>query len=468
MSQLFVIGLSHRTAPVDVREALTLGDEEMRQQLQAAAALCGEAMVLSTCNRYELYGQLPSGDRGQELLAAVESLIARPHAAARDHLYRLHGEPAVRHLFRVASSLDSMVLGEPQILGQVKQSFQLAQSVGTVGSTLGAALPHAFQVAKRVRTETAIGENSASVASVAVSLASQIFGALRGHPVLLVGAGKMAELCARHLREASADQFLVVNRSRGRADELAARLKGTAHDFGELESLLGRAAVVLCSTGSREPVLRAELLARVMKARRGRWLLIIDIAVPRDVEPQAGELENVYLYDIDALQNMLANNLSERKREAAAAEQIITGELSRFVSREREGGVVPVIKALRAYAQGVAQAEVAKVTPRLGALGERERKLVQQLADGIVNKLLHAPLTALKRAAAEPEVTASFDLAGAVRSLWPLDTLADSDLTADRPGSGLTDSDELIPGALPDSAHPAERRPPLHNKTESP
>ena len=425
MSQLFVIGLSHRTAPVDVREALALDDEAVRQQLQAAAELCGEAMVLSTCNRYELYGRLPSGDRGQELLSGIESLVTRPHAAAREHLYRLHGEPAIRHLFRVASSLDSMVLGEPQILGQVKQSFQLAQSTGTIGSTLGAALPHAFLVAKRVRTETAIGANSASVASVAVSLASQIFGALRGHPVLLVGAGKMAELCARHLREASADQFLVVNRTRGRADELAGRLGGTAHDFGELETLLGRAAVVLCSTGSREPVLRAELLARVMKARRGRWLLLIDIAVPRDVEPQVGELDNVYLYDIDALQAVLAGNLSERQREAAAAEQIIAGELSRFIAREREGGVVPVIKALRAYAQGVAQAEVARLTPRLGPMGERERKLVQQLADSIVNKLLHAPLTALKRAAAEPEGALGADLAGAVRSLWPLDSLTD-------------------------------------------
>jgi glutamyl-tRNA reductase len=420
VSQLFVIGVSHRTAPVEVREALSLGEQELREQLRAAAGLCGEAMVLSTCNRYELYGRLPGGDDGREQLLRVESLLTRAHSAARDHLYRLHGEQAVRHLFRVASSLDSMVLGEPQILGQVKQAFQLAQSAGTVGSTLGALLPHAFLVAKRVRSETAIGVNSASVASVAVSLASQVFGQLRGQPVLLVGAGKMAELCARHLREASADQFLVVNRTRARAEELAARLRGTAHDFGELEALLARAAVVLCSTGAREPVLRADLLARVMKARKGRWLVLIDIAVPRDIEPQAGELDNVYLYDIDALQAVVAGNLAERQREAAAAEQIIVAELARAAARAREGGVVPVIKALRAYAQGVAQAEVARLAPRLGTLGERERKLVQQLADGIVNKLLHPPLTALKRAAAEPDANLGLDLAGAVRSLWPL------------------------------------------------
>ncbi len=457
MSRLFVIGLSHRTAPVDVREALVRSDEALRQQLRAAADLCGEAMVVSTCNRYELYGQLPDGNGGAALLTELESLFTRADSTAREHLYRLHGEPAIRHLFRVASSLDSMIVGEPQILGQIKQAYQLAQKLGTIGGTLGAALPHAFLVAKRVRTETAIGASSASVASVAVSLASQIFGQLRGHPVLLCGAGKMAELCARHLREASADQFLVVNRTRARAEELAARLHGSAHDFSELEALLGRAAVVLCSTGSREPVLRADLLSRVMKARRGRWLLLIDIAVPRDVEPQVGELDNVYLYDIDALQAVVAGNLSERQREAAAAEQIISGELTRFVARQREGGVVPVIKALRAYAQGVAQAEVARVAPRLGSLGERERKLVQQLADGIVNKLLHAPLTALKRAAAEPEGPLALDLAGAVRSLWPLEGLG-------------TGGDELGEGEpLPDGAHPPESRPAARsNKTESP
>lgn len=466
MSRLFVIGLSHRTAPVDVREALAKSDDGLRQQLRAAAELCGEAMVVSTCNRYELYGRLPD-EGGEQLLAGVESLFTRAHDDAREHLYRLHGEPAIRHLFRVASSLDSMVVGEPQILGQVKQAFQLAQSVGTIGTTLGVALPHAFLVAKRVRTETAIGTNSASVASVAVSLASQIFGQLRGHPVLLCGAGKMAELCARHLREASADQFLVVNRTRARAEELAGRLHGTAHDFSELEALLGRAAVVLCSTGSREPVLRADMLARVMKARKGRWLLLIDIAVPRDVEPQVGELDNVYLYDIDALQAVVAGNLSERQREAAAAEQIISGELSRFVSRQREGGVVPVIKALRTYAQGVAQAEVARLTPRLGALGERERKLVQQLADGIVNKLLHAPLTALKRAAAEPDGPLAADLQGAVRSLWPLDGLIAGELAAGEP-LGLGTGEQPGPAALGDSPPPPERRPaPQTNKTES-
>jgi glutamyl-tRNA reductase len=419
VSHLFVIGLSHRTAPVEIREALSIDGEALARQLKQAAELCGEALVLSTCNRYELYGRVSD----ERALGEIEALIAGKRPEARDHLYRHRGEAAVRHLFRVAASLDSMVLGEPQILGQVKQAFQAAQQAGTVGPVLSSLVPRAFQVAKRVRTDTAIGQSASSVASVAVGLAGQVFGKLAGHPVLLVGAGKMAELCARHLREASADQFLVVNRTRARAEELAGRLSGTAHDFGELESLLGRAAVVLCSTGAREPVLRLEMLQRVMKARRGRWLLLIDIAVPRDIEPAISELENVYLYDIDALQAVVTDNLSERQREAAAAEQIVEAELSRLVARQREGDVVPVIRALRAYAQGVAQAEVARVLPRLGPLGERERRLVEGLADGVINKLLHGPLTALKRGAAEADgaSSAALDLAEAVRRLWRLE-----------------------------------------------
>lgn len=444
MSNLFVIGLSHRTAPIEIREALSIDGEALQRQLKQAAALCGEALVLSTCNRYELYGRVSD----ERALVEIEALIASKRPDAREHLYRHRGDAAVRHLFRVAASLDSMVLGEPQILGQVKQAFQAAQQAGTVGPVLSALLPRAFQVAKRVRTDTAIGQSASSVASVAVGLAGQVFGKLAGHPVLLVGAGKMAELCARHLREASADQFLVVNRTQKRAEELAGRLHGTAHDFSELESLLGRAAVVLCSTGAREPVLRLEMLQRVMKARRGRWLLLIDIAVPRDIEPAISELENVYLYDIDALQAVVTDNLSERQREASAAEKIVESELVRLQARQREGDVVPVIRALRAYAQGVAQAEVARVLPRLGPLGERERRLIEGLADGVVNKLLHGPLTAVKRGAAEAGggSSAALDLTEAVRRLWPLDSA----------GAELDSAEDNDDAPAPTPTRPAE------------
>lgn len=430
MIRLFVIGLSHRTAPVEIREALANsqahGKDEaaLKKQLQSAAALCGEAMVLSTCNRVELYGALPARLETQAVLRDAEKLLIEPLPQARQHLYRFKGEAALAHLFRVASSLDSMVLGEPQILGQVKAAYHAATTAGTVGAVLGAAVPRAFAVAKRVRSETAIGENPASVASVAVDLARQIFGNLAGHPVMLVGAGKMAELCARHLREAGATDFLIVNRTKSRAEDLAERLGGSAHELSELESLLGRAAVVLCSTGAPEPLLRTEMLSRVMKVRRGRWLLLIDIAVPRDIEPQAGRLDNVYLYDIDALSEVVANNLGERQRAAAVAESIVQNELLRSTKRSESANLVPLIRALRERAQSIADAEVARVLPRLGPLGTRERALIGGLAESVVNKLLHGPLTALKGGSEGP---GSLDFAEAVRRMWSLEIRSDSE-----------------------------------------
>ena len=433
MSRLFVVGLSHRTAPIEIREALALGkgDEVVQAQVRQAATLCGEAMVLSTCNRVELYGALPSSV-SETLWTQVEELLIEQQPTARQHLYRLSGDEAVRHLFRVASSLDSMVVGEPQILGQVKTAYRIATTAGTVGSVLGSVVPRAFAVAKRIRSETAIGQSASSVASVAVDLARQIFGELRGHPVMLLGAGKMAELCARHLREAGATEFLVVNRTLSRAEQLAALLGGSssAHGLPEVETLLGRAAVVICSAGAPEPLLRAELVARAMKARRGRWLLLIDIAVPRDIEPQVAKLENVYLYDIDALANVVAGNLGERQRAAEAAEAIVQAELGRSLARARAGDVVPVIKALRERAQTIAEAEVKRILPRLGPLGEREKALVASMAEAVVNKLLHAPLTTLKRSAAESSTDGN-ELAAAVRRLWSLEPPPDEPLQND-------------------------------------
>jgi glutamyl-tRNA reductase len=440
--------LSHRTAPVDVRETLALPEDQVRAQLeQAARLLGGEAMLLSTCNRVELYASLPpqaaDGEDVASLLAPFEEVLLAGHSSARRYLYQHVGEAALRHLFRVASSLDSLVIGEPQILGQVKAAYRLAQSAGTIASgrivdsPLGAAIPRAFSVAKRIRTETSIGRAAASVASVGVELATQVFGHLRGHPVLLIGAGKMAELCARHLREAGADTLLIANRTRRRAEELAGRLGGTAHDLTELESLLTRAAVVVCSAGAAQPLVTQEQVAKVMRARRGRWLLFIDIAVPRDVEPSVGSLDNVYLYDIDALSDVAAGNRAERERAAAQAEAIIEAELQRSRERQASADVTPVIKALRKKAQGIAQAEVARVLPRLSGLSPRDRALVSGLADAVVNKLLHEPLTALKRSAAaavgperegsgralrsdERTEAARSQLAQAVMALWSL------------------------------------------------
>ncbi len=395
-------------------EALLLHLRQVTGQVDGPR-LVREAMVVSTCNRYELYAVPDDPADG----AAVEALVLSHRPQARGHLYRYEGEQAVRHLFRVAASLDSLVLGEPQILGQVKDAYQAALSAGTAGTLLSRTVAKSFAVAKRVRSETAIGKNSASVASVAVSLASHIFGSLSGHPVLIVGAGKMAELAARHLREAQVEDLWVVNRTRARADALAQRLGGTAYDWEQLEALLAKAAVVLCSTGAKEPVIRHDMVARAMKVRRGRWLFLVDIAMPRDVDPRAAELDNVYLYDIDALQQVVTDNLKERQKEAESAERIIGEELSRFVEGERTQGVVPTIKLLREACQELAKKEVERVLPRLHGATEKDRQLIEQMAEAIVNKLLHAPLTALKRDAAQGGDPPR-DLADAVHRLWSL------------------------------------------------
>ena len=469
MNRLLVIGLSHRTAPVDVREALALPEDAVRAQLQAAAQLSGgEAMVLSTCNRVELYTVVPEGEsahagphaaghdahRPSARMGAFEDILVATQPSARGYLYRHQGDDALRHLFRVASSLDSLVIGEPQILGQVKAAYRLATTAGTAGSTLSSAIPRAFSVAKRVRTETPIGKSAASVASVGVDLATQVFGELRGHPVLLIGAGKMAELCARHLREAGADQLLIANRTRSRAEDLAARLGGSAHDLTELDALLSRATVVICSAGAKTPIITHDQVSRVMRARRGRWLLFIDIAVPRDVEPSVADIENVYLYDIDALSDVAAGNRSERQRAAAQAEAIIDEELRRARERVATADVTPVIKALRKKAEGIAQAEVARVLPRLAGLADRDRALVSGLADAIVNKLLHEPLMALKRGAVERQGAAGGpDLADAVTQLWSLSPASPSPDSADRDGTERDGSDRNS------SSHPPNRAP---------
>ncbi len=413
---LVAVGLSHRTAPVEVRERVALSGEALEAALRSAARLGSEALILSTCNRVELYLAAPDDRATAELRAAARDLLAenqRIEAPLLDtHLYLHGGAAAVRHLFRVAASLDSMVVGEPQVLGQVKEAFQLAQRAGTIGPLLGRALPRAFSAAKRVRSETEVARSSASMASAAVDLARHIFGDLQGKEVLVIGAGEMGDNAARHLAAAGAGPLLVTSRTFERAAELAARIGGAAHPWSELPALLERCDVVLSSTGAAQPILSRELVQRVMRARRGRWLCIIDIAVPRDVAPSVGELENVYLYDVDALQELVKDHLAGRQKEAEAAEAIIADEVDRFFATERSLGAVPTIKALREHFVAVARAEAHKVS---GAFeGEQNRRALQALADSIVNQLLHAPLIALKH---EEQSEA---LAEAVRTLFAL------------------------------------------------
>jgi glutamyl-tRNA reductase len=420
MPRLVVVGLSHKTAPIEVREKAAFPADDLKPSLDRMTGMpgVGEAMIVSTCNRVEIY----AGVDGAEALLHVRRFLVEGRGLSSElhaHLYAHDGEEAVKHLFRVASSLDSMVVGESQILGQVKDAYATAMEAGTVGPVLSRALPKAFATAKRVRSETEVARSSASIASTAVSLAAQIFGDLRGREVLVVGAGKMGDLSARHLKASGIAKLHVVNRTFERAQELAARLDGHAAPWEELDTLLKRVDIVLCSTGAAEPVIRRDRVERVMRARKGRWLFFIDIAVPRDVEPEVGQVENVYLYDVDELEKVVAENRAGRDREALEAARILDEELARFLAIEASLGVVPTIKLLRSRFLEVAVAEVERTLPRLSSLSEKEREHVHQLAEAIVNKLLHKPLTVLKKEAQE---NPDSELAATVRALFDLHT----------------------------------------------
>ncbi len=420
MARLAVIGLSHKTAPIEVRERAAFAEDRLQAALAQATAIpgVGEAMIVSTCNRVELY----CGIDAEEAIAGVRRFLVDGRGLPSDthtHLYAHDGEHAVRHLFRVASSLDSMVVGESQILGQVKQAYAAALEAGTIGPVLGRTLPKAFALAKRVRSETDVARSSASIASAAVDLAAQIFGDLDGRQVLVVGAGKMGDLSARHLKAAGIAGLFVVNRTLERAQELAARLGGTAAPWDDLDRLLTRVDIVLCSTGASEPVIRVERVEKAMRSRKGRWLFVIDIAVPRDVEPAVGKLENVYLYDVDAIEQVVQSNRAGREREAEDAQAILEEELKKFHALELSLGVVPTIKLLRGRFLEVAQAEAERTLSKLQQVTDRDRAAVKQLAEAIVNKLLHTPLTMLKK---EAQSNPDSELASTVRALFDLHT----------------------------------------------
>jgi glutamyl-tRNA reductase len=415
--QLGIVGLSHKTAPIEVRERVAFAEDALGEALRRLVTVpgIGEAMIVSTCNRVELYAGVDDGGALEALQRFLIDERALP-ASMRAHLYAQAGHDALRHLFRVASSLDSMVVGESQILGQVKEAYSFALDAGTLGPVLQRAVPRAFALAKRVRTETDVAKSSASIASAAVDLAAQIFGELHGRHVLVVGAGKMGDLSARHLKAAGIGELTVINRTQARAVELAEKLGGRAAPWDDLDRLLAKVDIVLCSTGATEPILHRDRVARVMRARKGRWLFFIDIAVPRDIDPAVGTVENVYLYDVDALERVVAQNRAQRASEARAAEEMVDAELKRFQEHELSLGVVPTIKLLRARFLEVALAEVERSAARAG---EQNRAMMQAMAEAIVNKLLHTPLTRLKKDAADHPDS---ELPALVRSLFDLHT----------------------------------------------
>ncbi len=397
---IVVVGLSHKTAPLGVREALAFAKEGLIEALGRLRSEVGlaEAMVLSTCNRVEIYGRA-----NESVAPALVSFLAdyhrRPAGELDPFLYCLEGEPAVRHAFRVAASLDSMVLGEPQILGQVKEAYQVAEKAGALGSVLNALRNRSIAAAKRARTETGIGENAVSVSYVAVELARKIFGELKDRIVLLVGAGKMSELAARHLVRSGARATVLGGRTFEKAEQLAAALGGTAAPFESLRAELMKADIVISGTGAPGIVIRAEDIQAASVGRRGRPLFLIDIAVPRDIDPEAAKLSGVFLYDLDDLKSVAEANLRERQKEAAAAEALVEHEVNEFLEWRRSLEVVPVLVELRRRADEIRRAEVEKARKRLGPMTPEQEEALEAMTSAIVNKLLHAPTVHLKEIA---------------------------------------------------------------------
>jgi glutamyl-tRNA reductase len=399
MASLFVTGMSHRTAPLEVREQLALEEDKVRQILGdlSGRGLLTEVMILSTCNRVEVYGvaEVPGEARSAAFsLLGAQRGLRLPDLEAL--LYTRTEEDAVLHVFRVAASLDSMVLGEPQILGQVKDAFALAQSSSTVGPLLHTLMTQAFNVAKKVRTETEIGRLAVSVSFAAVELARKIFGSLEGKSVLLVGAGEMGELAARHLVDQGSLPVYVTNRTRSRAEELARALAGTAVPFDQLDASMESVDIVITSTAAPEPIIRAAEVQRAMHARRSRPLFFIDIAVPRNVEAAVNGLPNVFCYDVDDLRGVVESNLRERQREAQRAEALVQREVERFAERLKDLEVVPTIVSLREKLEAVRRAEVDRALARLPNADAETRRIIEALSEAIINKVLHAPTVKLR------------------------------------------------------------------------
>ncbi len=394
---LVVLGLNHRTAPIEVREHIVFDAERLPRALVSLRALPGvqEALIVSTCNRTELY--CVGGD-GADPLAAWLTAESGGNRALAECLYRIDGPDAVRHVFSVAAGLDSLILGEPQILGQLKDSYRAAQKAGTAGALLNRLFQTTFSVAKRVRTETAIGASAVSVASAGIQLARRIFTDFERHTALLVGAGEMIELAARHLHTQKIGRMIIANRSANRAERLAEGLQASAISLDALETHLPAADIVISSTARPGHVIGLGHVRRALDERRRRPMFMLDLAVPRDIDPRVGALEDVYLYSIDDLRQVIDENVKARQEEAVVARRIIDADVTEFMTGLKVLEAVPMIRELRGRAEA-ARDQALEQARRLLAAGQSPEEVLEQLASTLTNRLLHAPSAALRDAA---------------------------------------------------------------------
>jgi len=410
---LVVLGLNHKTASVELRERLVFAQNELEPTLQKLNAdLTQESVILSTCNRTEIYAVTPNPQQLRHWLEQFHNL----HTPIGDHVYVYTETQAIEHAFKVAAGLDSLILGEPQILGQLKDAYRTAQNAGTVGPQLNRLFQNTFSVAKRIRTETQIGSQSVSVAAAAVSLAKQVFTNFSDHTALLVGAGETIELTARHLHAHGLNRMLIVNRSLERAEKLALEFNAAAVPLANISRHLHEADIVVSATASPTPLIHTHDVASALKTRRHKPMLMIDLAVPRDIEPGVAEFEDVYLYAVDDLKAVIADNLKAREDAAVEALGLIQEELNRVQSETRGQMAIPTIRELRAQAAAFSAQTLADAKRQLHN-GRPAEEVLSYLADTLTHRIIHAPSHALRKALEQGDAS----LIQAARQLFELD-----------------------------------------------
>jgi glutamyl-tRNA reductase len=420
--KLLLTGLSHKTAPVDLREKLALPETALPDALHELQNLgASEAIILSTCNRVEIALTAPDDERPVDIVERFLKAWHGPATTFDGQLYQRESRAAIQHLFRVAASLDSMVVGEPQILGQLKSAYAIAKTEGTVGGLLDQVVTRAFSVAKRVRTETGIGQMAVSVSYAAVELARKIFGSLKGHSVLIIGSGKMGELAAKHLHRSGAKRIFVTNRTWERAEEMAALFQGRAVEYAQFAAMLHEVDIVIASSGATHYILGREEMQRAIAARKNKPMFLIDIAVPRNIDPAANDVEGVFLYDVDDLEGVVNANLQERSKQAEQAEAIVTDEVERMVARLKLEEVTPTIIGLQEQLEGIRVGEVTRALRRMPGLTPEQQRMVEAqleaMSKSIVNKIAHLPISALRHNAGQPDGDQFLD---AVRKVFHL------------------------------------------------
>lgn len=421
---LVVIGLNHKTAPVAMRESLVVSEENLPRALEALGArpCVTECCILSTCNRTEIYAVTARHEDEEALIDFMSDYQGIPHSGFEPHIYRHRGHKAVEHLFSVASGIDSMMIGENQIIGQVKNAFCTACECDSTKIVLNTLFQQALSVGKRARTETDISRGAFSVGYAAVELARLIFGELCGRTILIIGAGKMSELTAKHMQTAGTASVIVANRTLSRAENLAESLKGCAVPFESLPDAMVQADIVISSTGAPEPVISREQMVKIMRKRRERSIFIIDIAVPRDIEPSVSGLDNVYIYDIDDLQSIVQESVDERRKEIEKVREIVADETRKFSAWMKTLEAVPLIKSLRQRMDELKEAEWQRSSAKLAHLSEKDKETVRMMMQSLVNKVTHNPLVKIKEYASGADGCDKLDVA---RELFGIDEMED-------------------------------------------